>query len=83
MKPKTIIIRNTEPQYIAMAVHVITAGLDGKENLPVVFDYEMQDKEKRAKKNLLSFTVYETKQGMVVKRVQGKEREKYLARAKS
>ena len=82
-KPRTIIIRNTEPENMAMAIHVVTAGLDGKEKLPVLFDYEMKDKEKRAKKMLLSFVVYDTKQGLVVKRVKGKERKKYLDRVQN
>ena len=82
-KPRTVIIRNTEPEHLALAIHVVTIGLDGKEKLPVLFDYEMKDKEKRTKKMLLSFVVDETKQGLVIKRVKGKEREKHLDRVKS
>ncbi len=82
-KPRTVIIRNTQPEHMAMAVHVVVSGLDGKEKLPVLFDYELKDKEGRAKKALLSFAVYETKQGLVVKRVQGKERDKYLGAIKN
>ena len=81
--PRTVIIRNTEPEHLALAIHVITIGLDGKEKLPVLFDYEMKDKEKRTKKMLLSFVVYETKQGLVIKRVTGKEREKHLDRVQN
>lgn len=81
--PRTVIIRNTEPEHLALAIHVVTTGLDGKEKLPVLFDYEMKDKEKRTKKMLLSFVVYETKQGLVVKRVKGKEREKHLDRVQN
>ena len=81
--PRTIIIRNTEPEHLWMAIYVVVVGLNGKEKLPILFDCEPDDRKKRTDKIISSFLIYETKQGLVIKRVNAKERKKYLDRVQN
>lgn len=83
MKQRTVIVRITEPADMAPAARIAEAELTTpSKTFPVIYDYETRDKENRTKKNLLSFVVYETKQALVIKRVRGKEREKFLVKVK-
>jgi len=77
-----IVFLNTKPSQLSLAAHAIEVGITEGDKLPLMFDYEQTDKDNRTKKNLVSFVVYRTRQGLIVERVEGDIRQKYLEEIK-
>lgn len=82
MVPVTLKIKDIAPIYFPLITEIFQRGLEEDTIFPAVFNYQETDKETKETTLKVSFVVTKNAQGLTIKRVKGKVRERLLAELK-